>query len=515
MKLTFTGNRRVPALAAFALTSAALLTASGCATTETARREVGPQDLSAPSRLGGGFDVMQTVDDIYLVSMQAGRTKSEAKYRVLGGLRPTAEERFCRIYAMADREAAFTKFREMRREFLGRGQTFGASIAMLGAAWIYSEWNMTEEGRAELEAARKGLPPEYPLVALVAGDLELTASENAEDAREAAEREYSKVLADYPSSIHVTIQLARLYERKGRDAEAIAQYESALKASPNVFVFWRRLAELQQGLGLTDEAINSYTQALKVDGTDATIFIQLGMLHEKKEQLREAAKAYTQAARLRPREVDAWRRIVAVYKQLGDREAELDALENLLKLDGANEDMLLRSGELALELGQFGRAKRVYDQMLSVNPTSARAFYGVGLYYDTQGDMRNALFNYIESRKHDSNFEPAERAYNKIRAKFNAGTPITAKTPELVFQKFQQAALKLYNKRLKDNPNLRGKIILALSIDASGAVKGVSIKEDTLNDQTLELTMYIMGSELKFNEGPFNVEFPFSFKPGK
>ena len=57
---------------------------------------------------------------------------------------------------------------------------------------------------------------------------------------------------------------------------------------------------------------------------------------------------------------------------------------------------------------------------------------------------------------------------------------------ELVFEKNKGAIFALYNRALRRNPGLQGKLVLKLTIDPSGSVTACSVDSSELDDPEME-----------------------------
>ncbi len=70
--------------------------------------------------------------------------------------------------------------------------------------------------------------------------------------------------------------------------------------------------------------------------------------------------------------------------------------------------------------------------------------------------------------------------------KGGAGPSRSREEIELVFEKNKGAIFALYNRALRRNPNLQGKLVLKLTIDPTGKVTDCSIDSSELNDPEME-----------------------------
>jgi len=98
--------------------------------------------------------------------------------------------------------------------------------------------------------------------------------------------------------------------------------------------------------------------------------------------------------------------------------------------------------------------------------------------------------------------------------------PGPARTDEeiqIVFDRYKATLYRIYNKELRKDPTLRGKILLRLTIDPSGAVSSCKVEKTDL--ASTELVKQIVDRVLKFNFGPKDgvpkttILYPIDFLP--
>jgi tetratricopeptide (TPR) repeat protein len=492
---------------------------TGCATTQSQAAGDQPGQMTDPSlpvAAAGGFDLFGALDDAFVLSMQpGGRERAQAKYRTTGGMKPTAEEQFVRIWTTLDRETAYTRFEEMAREARNVNGRFGEGLARLGQTWIYAEWRMPDEANRFMERAKRRLPADYGLIPIVEADLTLNSEEPNQNTMDRAAEAYARALRDHPSSIFITVRMAQAYQRLGFPDRAIQQYERATASNPGILLFWRELGSLQQQLNLTDKAIATFTRAAELDGSDPDLQLRLASLHEQRKDFAAALDRYQNVLRLKPRDNVTARKIVELRRALGQREEEFSALVALLALEPANEQALSRIGELAISLGRVDEAKAYFEQLMGVNDASAEAYYGLALYYQRRDDDRRAI-QYISdglrSKPDDARLAEALRA---IKERHKVGAALKAEKPDVLYNRMSERMTQAYLKRLKARPGLVGKLVIAVSFNNDGKVTKAELKENTINDSDLEFLLYATSLEMKLAKGPYAIDFPFNFKPKK
>jgi TonB family protein len=87
---------------------------------------------------------------------------------------------------------------------------------------------------------------------------------------------------------------------------------------------------------------------------------------------------------------------------------------------------------------------------------------------------------------------------------------------ERVFQQNKGGIFNLYNRALRKNPSLVGKVVIELTISPGGQVTGVKVLSSELGDETLERKLVIKIKKFKFskaNVAEITVTYPIDFLP--
>ena len=88
---------------------------------------------------------------------------------------------------------------------------------------------------------------------------------------------------------------------------------------------------------------------------------------------------------------------------------------------------------------------------------------------------------------------------------------------QIVFDRYKSALYRIYNRELRSNPTLQGKMVLRLTIEPDGAVSSCKLDSSDMDSPTLEKR--IVARVLKFNFGPkegvppITILYPIDFLP--
>lgn len=98
-----------------------------------------------------------------------------------------------------------------------------------------------------------------------------------------------------------------------------------------------------------------------------------------------------------------------------------------------------------------------------------------------------------------------------------AGPSRTDEEIQIVFDRYKSALYRIYNRELRSDPTLRGKMVLRLTIEPDGRVSACSVKSTDLASPALSTD--IVDRVLKFNFGPkegvhtLSILYPIDFLP--
>jgi hypothetical protein len=98
-----------------------------------------------------------------------------------------------------------------------------------------------------------------------------------------------------------------------------------------------------------------------------------------------------------------------------------------------------------------------------------------------------------------------------------AGPSRTDEEIQIVFDRYKAALYRIYNRELRNDPTLRGKMVLRLTIETDGRVSACSVKSTDLNSPALSAD--IIDRVLKFNFGAkegvssLTILYPIDFLP--
>jgi tetratricopeptide (TPR) repeat protein len=163
---------------------------------------------------------------------------------------------------------------------------------------------------------------------------------------EEAHGELGETLAVLPSSGRARYALARLYQREGKLAEALTEFERAAAFKPL--------------LGLNG------------------IYHIIGELHARQQRLDRARDAYGQRLDLHPNDPDAHYDLADIYLRLGRHDDALSELAVVLLLDPANAKAATMMAQAHLRDGDYVAAAAASGRAVEIDMTLTEAHYVLG-----------------------------------------------------------------------------------------------------------------------------------------
>jgi tetratricopeptide (TPR) repeat protein len=134
---------------------------------------------------------------------------------------------------------------------------------------------------------------------------------------------------------------------------------------------------------------------------------RLGVVLHAHSLYQPAMLSYQRAIRLEPKEF-AWRYYLAVVlQQMSQPDKALEALSAALRIRSGYVPAVLRRANLLFQLGRFQESISAYELVLSQDPASADALYGLGQVRYAQHDMSAAYDLYRRASQADPKFGAA------------------------------------------------------------------------------------------------------------
>ena len=190
--------------------------------------------------------------------------------------------------------------------------------------------------------------------------------------------------------------IANLIER-GDFAGAERRAQNALQTAPPHAEIWRLLGIAQLKSNKVDAAMRALQQARKLDPGSVEVLCNLASVETVCGKLDDAERTLRQALALVPDHAGALTSLGRLRHHLGDYDAAAAFFERSLSNYPEPVDSWLALANTRLAQFQWGIAEAHVRRALSLSPGSADAWYLLGLLFERQGRLADALQPYRNS----------------------------------------------------------------------------------------------------------------------
>lgn len=202
---------------------------------------------------------------------------------------------------------------------------------------------------------------------------------------------YDQALQARPNLSEAWLGRAQLLAQFGRHAEAISSLDQAIATNRELTQAHLLRAKLLVDLGRHEEALNGIDKLLEIKPSSAEALVGRGNILFESKRYREALSAYDRAGALRPALSEAWLGRGNTLSELRQYDDALAAYDRAL---GANPQLagaLLGRGNVLNALKRYDHALLAYDKTLEMAPDFADAWLNRGNLLNTINRHEDAL----------------------------------------------------------------------------------------------------------------------------
>jgi Flp pilus assembly protein TadD len=179
---------------------------------------------------------------------------------------------------------------------------------------------------------------------------------------------FNHALAVTKNNFVACINLGTWLSKNGRIPEALAQYDTALKMSPEDPLIWYDVGNAHASLGDWDEAISDYRHALQFTPDKPNLLNNLGCALMAKNQLPEAIASIEAALKAKPDFAYAHNSLGTAFFKQGRFDESAQEFTAALKLAPDNPQFYANLGDTLVRLGKAAAAAECYQQALQLEP---------------------------------------------------------------------------------------------------------------------------------------------------
>ncbi len=193
----------------------------------------------------------------------------------------------------------------------------------------------------------------------------------------------------------------------------------------------------------------------------------------------------------------------------------------LLKLIGTAGDSSSGSGVISDVLGEGGKDKDIDSALAGVKHIGIATSSGQRSRKGDAGATEVAKIEDVQTAKSSGKVGIAKREEKVVKGAAKLGAPevdgsMSSKDIGKVVRMNSTAVRRCYEKALKSDPTLKGKIAVTFMINAKGRVEMVEISDDTMKNASVSACIKSLVRRWRFPQpegGPASVTLPFVFSP--
>jgi arylsulfatase A-like enzyme/Flp pilus assembly protein TadD len=201
----------------------------------------------------------------------------------------------------------------------------------------------------------------------------------------------------------------------GRIADAAATYRTIIDRRPDMAIAYRHLAFLEAQHGDLANAIAALQRGLRAGIEDPRAIAQLAGYLADSGKPGDAIQLVEPLAAAPDVEVETLNTLGIAYAQAGRLDQARRTFERLVTLNPTSSVPLENLGLLALQRGDVALARQHYRAAVAVDPRSSRAHSGLGAVASKSGDLRIAVDEWTQAVALDR---------NNFDALYNLGTTL-------------------------------------------------------------------------------------------
>jgi tetratricopeptide (TPR) repeat protein/4-amino-4-deoxy-L-arabinose transferase-like glycosyltransferase len=257
---------------------------------------------------------------------------------------------------------------------------------------------------------------------------------------------YGEKHINYDAELHYV--LAGSLKERGRIAEAVASYRTAIKVKPEYWDAYQNLglvlveqgrpkeaaelyekaigvfgeeAGLREGLGLAlfeqgrvEDAIEQYKRALQIDPQRASVHDNLGRALFQLNRLSEAQTHFSRAVELNPNDAMSHNNIGSFLAIQGRLQEAIEHFEMSLSIRPRDAQTLTNLASALAAAGKWAEAEKKFRQALRVAPNDAEIYFNMGLCLHQQGRFFEAMNAYKKTLAMDPGHKRARQALKEM-----------------------------------------------------------------------------------------------------
>ncbi|MBQ2480144.1 MAG: tetratricopeptide repeat protein, partial [Treponema sp.] len=183
-----------------------------------------------------------------------------------------------------------------------------------------------------------------------------------------AARLYKNLLKDDPTNENLLNDLGSLYQKSGRDADAIPLYKQIISESPDNVDALNHLGGIYRRLKKFDQSIDVLEKAIIADENNIQSFYNLGFTYKLMGNYEEALQCFNRVVEENQEDVLAYNHLGSIYALQNKHEDAVSSYQRGLKVDPNHPILHLNLAKSYEKLGRLDLAANEYEASLRSKP---------------------------------------------------------------------------------------------------------------------------------------------------
>ena len=243
----------------------------------------------------------------------------------------------------------------------------------------------------------------YSLIILLLFIFSLTSCQNDNAAQENTIENLSIKLENDPQNIDLLEKRKTLYLQQNQTDKAIADLQQCINISPNDSKYYIELSDLFMKEGKVNNTLALLEKASKVDPNNSTVWVKVSEIYLLYKKYNEVIKFANKALEVDQYNDNAFFVKAYAFKEMGNTEAAINNFQECLKNNPNNYSANIELGAIYSQLNN-DLAIISYNNAIAIDSSNISAFYNLGLFYQNNDKLNEAIGTYNTIIEMDSLF---------------------------------------------------------------------------------------------------------------
>ena len=223
-----------------------------------------------------------------------------------------------------------------------------------------------------------------------------------------ARKRLVKYVTKFPNSYYAHRLLAKIYEREGKDEDAIDEYGRAVELNKKDYDSYYEISFLLNKIGKIDESEEMLKNLLSKKPDYFKASILLGNILYDKEQFKKAVNVYLDALKYNPEIYELYYGLGMSYTRLNDFQTALEYYRRAAVINSMLYHARFNIAQINLITGELEKAENNFIECLQNKDTEPEAYYYLAIISLLKGEKERAVAYVNMAIELDS------KIYNKV-----------------------------------------------------------------------------------------------------